>query len=249
MNLLRRLIRSIITILPSLLPGLWLLNYTLEQRCYDFPCKVINVVVLLTAVVLLLWSLIVFALSLLEKESIEKRNTWDRFKVNLLEVTPTILIHAGIFGIMLYATINMITSYIDTSNYKETGNLYLLVTFAAPVYELTRIFERRKSVAPPDTDHVSALGVEKGKTIPATRITYGGIYGQTFLTFGIWFGIMLLIMRYQYLLTDRINNRSWDALPVLLIMAGISFLLVKLFKRTEQVLRKRGVISWSSSYF
>lgn len=249
MNLLRRLIRSIITILPSLLPGLWLLNYTLEQRCYDFPCKVINVVVLLTAVVLLLWSLIVFALSLLEKASIVKINAWSRFRINLLSVTPNILIHAAIFGIMLYASMLMITAYIDTTNYKETGSLYLLVVLAAPVYELTRIFERKRSVAPPDTNQTSSPQIEKNRAVSVAWNIYGGIYLQTLLTFGIWFGIMLLIMRYQYLLTDRINNRSWDALPVLLIMAGISFLLVKLFKRTEQVLRKRGVISWSSSYF
>jgi len=249
MNLLRRLTRSIITILPSLLPGLWLLDYTLAQRCYDISCKVINVVVMLTVVALLLWSLIVFAASLIEKESVEKIDGWKRFRINLLDITPKILIHAAIFGIMLYATVIMITSHIDTSNYKETGNLYLLVTFAAPVYELTRIFERRRSVAPPDTNHVSPLHVEKGRTLPATWTTYAGIYGQTLLTFGIWFGIMLLTMRYQYLLTEKINNRSWDALPVLLIMAGISFLLVKLFKSAELTLRKRGVISWSSSYF
>jgi hypothetical protein len=249
MNLLRRLTRSIITILPSLLPGLWLLNYTLEQRFYDMPSKIINVVILLTAVVLLLWSLIVFAVSLLEKEIIEKRNVWGRLKVNLLDITPKILVHAAIFGIMLYASVMMIASYIDTSNYKETGSLYLLVTFAAPVYELTRIFERRKSIAPPDTDHASPLQVEKGRTLPATWTNYAGIYGQTLLTFGIWFGIMLLIMRYQYLLTEKINNRSWDVLPVLLIMAGVSFLLVKLYKRTEQALRKRGTINWNSSYF
>lgn len=213
------------------------------------PSKIINVVILLTAVALLIWSLIVFAVSLLEKEIIEKRNVWGRFKVNLLDITPKILIHAAIFGIMLYASVIMITAHIDTSNYKETGSLYLIVTFAAPVYELTRIFERRKSIAPPDIDHAAPLQVEKVSTAPAIRITYIGIYLQTLLTFGIWFGIMLLIMRYQYLLTGKINNRSWDALPVLLIMAGISFLLVKLFKSAEQALRKRGVISWNSSYF
>src|SRR6202000_1250251 len=112
----------------------------------------INVVIMLTAAVLLLWSLIVFAASLLEKGSVIKTNTWDRLKVNLLDITPKILIHAAIFGIMLYASVLMITAHIDTSNYKETGSLYLIVTFAAPVYELTRIFERRRSVAPPDTD-------------------------------------------------------------------------------------------------
>ncbi len=144
MNLPRRLIRSIITILPSALPGLWLLNYTLAQRCYDIPCKVMNVVIMLTAVVLLPWSLIVFAASLLEKGSVVKIDGWKRFRVNLLDITPKILIHAAIFGIMLYASMLMITAHIDTSDYKETGSLYLLVTFAAPVYELTRIFERQK---------------------------------------------------------------------------------------------------------
>lgn len=249
MNLLRRLLRSIITILPSALPGLWLGMYTWRQSCSNMPCKTINIVLLLTAAVLLIWSLIVFAVSLIENNSTVKDETWKRFRINLLSITPNILVHAGIFGIMLYASAMMIVSNIDTSDYKATGSLYLVVTFAVPVYELTRIFERKKSVAAPDPgDPLQPLD-KKGPSSPATWKTYSGIYGQTILTFGIWYGVMLLVMHYKSLLTDQINNRSWDSLPILLIMAGISFLLVKLFKRSESILRAKGVVRWNSSYF
>lgn len=212
------------------------------------PCKTVLVVLMLTAVILVIWSLIVLVLSLLENDPIIKTDTWGRFRVNLLDITPNVLLHAGIFGCMLFLSTMMIVSNIDTSNYKQTGSLYLIAVFAVPVYELTRIFERKKSVAPPERDEDVARVLDKKVRVsrPSWKI-YAGIYLQTVLTFGIWYGIMLLIMHGR-ILAGQAHNKSWD-IPVLLVMAGFTFLLVKLFKRLEGRLRASGTINWDSSYF
>ncbi|MBO9562206.1 MAG: hypothetical protein J7621_05500 [Niastella sp.] len=248
MNLLRRIARSLITILPSLLPGLGLGWYAWRTRCFNIQCKSLLVVLLLTAAVLVIWSLIVLVLSLLENDPIIKTDTWGRFRVNLLDITPNVLLHAAIFGVMLYTSAVMIVSNIDTSNYKQTGSLYLIAVFAVPVYELTRIFERKKSVAPPEGDDDVARVLEKKVRVsrPSWKV-YAGIYLQTVLTFGIWYGIMLLILQGR-ILAGQAYNKSWD-IPLLVVMAGVSFLLVKFFKRIESQLRAKGAISWDSSYF
>ena len=248
MNLLRRIVRSLITILPSALPGLWLGWYAWRRQCHNIQCKSILVVLLLTAVVLVIWSLILLAVSLIDNNPIVKTDTWGRVKVNLFDITPNILFHAAIFGAMLYASAVMIVSNINTTNYKETGSLYLIAVFAAPVYELARIFERRKSVAPPKTGDDAVVLDKKARLSPSAWKTYCGIYAQTLLTFGIWYGTMFLVLQGRKLLAGQANNQSWD-IPLLLIMAGVTFLLVKLFRRSESLLRTRGVVSWNSSYF
>ncbi|NII24603.1 hypothetical protein HB364_05920 [Pseudoflavitalea sp. X16] len=253
MNFLQRMARSFITILPSVLPG-WLLgNYAWRMICQDMTCKAISMVLLLTAAILLLWSIIVFVVSLLETEEKEGYDVWKRFRINLLSITPNILFHAAIFGVMLYGCLLLVTSHVDTAATKESGRFFLLVILAVPIYELTRLFERKKSVEdrPEESNDVLKKKndlLKKYTPQPASPDwkVYGGIYLQTAFTFGIWYGVLFLLLPYKSLFEGHIKETS---LLVIAVMAVVSFLLLKLFKQTEKLLRARGIISWDSSYF
>lgn len=246
MNFLGRFLRSIVTILPSALPGWLLANYAWHLICHDISCKGISTILLLTGVVLLLWSLIVFVLSLFEKEKKEDYDMWKRFRINLLSITPNILFHAALFGVMLYCCMALIIPHINAPGAGKEARLFVWVIIAVPIYELTRVFERKKSIAerPAESNDILSKYVQQPAT-PGWKL-YGGIYLQTFLTFGIWYGVLFFLLPYTSLLTGHINDLS---LVVVAIIAIVSFLLLKLFKQTEKTLRARGIVHWNSSYY
>ncbi len=133
----------------------------------------------------------------------------------------------------------MIAPYIDTSNYKETGSLHLLVTFAAPVYGVDPIFERERSVAPLIQTMRPRCRLKKGEHSQPPGPTTLAFMGKpcSLLVYG-------LALCFYYAVPIPAHRKDeqplLDVLPVLLIMAGVSFLLVKLYKKDRTGFKKAG---------
>jgi len=250
MNSLNRIGGAFFAILPSAIPGGLLFWQAWTTPCNNMPCKTLSIVMLLTGVVLIIWSIIIWVACVMVKET---KDVGRRFRVNLTNIVPAILLYAIFAGVLLYYTTYLFVTYF-TPQQLGKGKLLLFAIFFLPLYELSRLIERKSSVRqyvleetgqpPSPADPDGQKIVEKPIAIQVQAL----MFLQSLVTFCIWYLVALQIVQHQQQIPWIAASAEWKQLIVLGIIAAASFLLYKIFGWLENYCRKLGILQWHSKY-
>lgn len=228
MNFLSRLGHGIVIMFPTAVAATILIYVAWNWTCNSTSCKTINGLVMLTGFVLAGWSLIILLARLATKDHELKMSTGKSLVVNLTEILPLVLFYAAFTGAMVYFCFILFRDHL--SGIEKKGNKLLFICgLFLPVYELTRTFERKKSV--------TGFGAQLVLHI------------QTLLTFAGWYYLMLFILKNRNALPSFEKAAKWQYLYLVGAMAAASFILYKCYEWIEKFLRDQGIISWNSKYF
>jgi hypothetical protein len=229
MSLLQRVLHMFLIVSPSVLVGGALGWWGGRRICPgdDFVCKAQTVTVLLVAVGLLGWSLLLASAFLLEREGDGRLTPLQRLRVNLFDVTPNVVIHAAVFGVLLYPAIEVCRSLLALlpEGEEDLAGVAFTCALLPPVYALTWILRRKRPEA-------AAAGSLAGWLFLAKIVL------QTLAGYALWSGLAVLLVKGVHGVAGPSGGSLWLFGAAAALVAGESFVFVGVLTVIERRQRR-----------
>jgi hypothetical protein len=248
MNFLSRLGHGIVIMIPTALVAFVLIYGAWNWTCNSTSCKIINLLVMLTGLVLAGWSLIVLVARLGTENHQLKMSTGKSLAVNLTEILPTVLFYAAFTGAMAFFCFTMLTHYLANTE-KGINKLLFFCGLFLPLYELSRIMERKSSVKVVYPEVPEEMRVYFKPQKPWSFPTLIKIHLQSVVTFAGWYYLMMFILKNRSSLPGFTKKPGWENISLFVAMGLASIILYICYELAERSLRQQGVIKWNSRYF